>query len=174
MIEGWFPMDFYLVIDFLCGFVLLNEVWASTQPSPRWEMREARHLLTPQSLHSVYGNWCRWDLCPTVRCVWNQWASGVIRWGTDWQTHISRLNFYPLGSLRLRLKRSGNWGIALVLKAALMLILGHGMGRKQEERQWGGKTCDCHDSNVKLKYPLLPEVLTSVLVAAKVPRDCSN
>lgn len=26
MIEGWFPMDFYLVIDFLCGFVLSNEV----------------------------------------------------------------------------------------------------------------------------------------------------
>lgn len=26
MIEGRFPMDFYLVIDFLCGFVLSNEV----------------------------------------------------------------------------------------------------------------------------------------------------
>lgn len=26
MIEGWFLMDFYLVIDFLCGFVLSNEV----------------------------------------------------------------------------------------------------------------------------------------------------
>lgn len=26
MIEGRFPMDFYLVIDFLCGFVLANEV----------------------------------------------------------------------------------------------------------------------------------------------------
>lgn len=26
MIEGQFPMDFYLVIDFLSGFVLSNEV----------------------------------------------------------------------------------------------------------------------------------------------------
>lgn len=34
MIEGRFPMDFYLVIDFLCGFVLSNEVWANAPAFP--------------------------------------------------------------------------------------------------------------------------------------------
>lgn len=34
MIEGRFPMDFYLLIDFLCGFVLSNEVWANTPAFP--------------------------------------------------------------------------------------------------------------------------------------------
>lgn len=73
MIEGWFPMDFYLVIDFLCGFVLSNEVWANSQPSPWWEVREARRL----SLHScrllteLLGTWHCGDLCPAVTLTWN-------------------------------------------------------------------------------------------------------
>lgn len=46
------------------------------------------------------------------------------------------------------------------------------MGGERLEK--AGKTSDARNYNSVLKYSLLPEVLTSVLLTAKVPKDLSK